>query len=256
MGTLSRIGTRLEAGAIGTGATAPRYVTMPAASSAFWTDGRAIDAGTAHIIDNNLSHLASESVRHLAWNPLYGEITWSSHNENSGWAGYEDADGYTAGTGLAAVTRANAISWDWRTAVVDGPFYLIQDRLLTAGGYGPRSVHVYVETDATGDGLALYAALTSSELPPDQNNIIAWDYTQDGSGNLAYVATGYANNQLVLDAATPIPPNTRWISRKRGSATSSSQVQVTQAWLWVGWRLFAVTGDQSSLISMSAFEVR
>ena len=255
---MSRIGERLEAGAIGTGATAPRYVTMPAAASAYWQDGRALDSGTAHIIDNNLSHLSAESCNHLCWYPGPGAITWVSHAVNSGWTTYEDADGYTAGTGLAAITRANAISWDWRTAVVHGPFKLTQDRLLTAGGYGPRLVHVSVETDCTsGAGLALYAALTNSEAPPDQNNLIAWTYTQDGSGALAYCANGYSVNGLTLTAATTIAPNTRWTARARASSrTSSTQTQLTQSWLWVGWRLYNVGGTLSEVLSVSAFEYR
>lgn len=254
---MSRIGERLEAGAIGTGATAPRYVIMPAAASAYWQDGRALDAGTAHILDNNLSHLSAESVRHLCWYAGPGAITWSSHANNSGWSGYEDADGYTAGTGLAAITRANAISWDWRTAICHGPFALTQDRLLTAGGYGPRLVHVAVETDCTsGSALALYAALTNSEAPPDQNNLIAWTYTGHPS-SLTYASNGYSVNGLTLSAASPVPSNTRWSSRQRAaSRVSSHQTQLTQAWLWVGWRLYNVGGTLSEVLSVSAFEYR
>lgn len=255
---MSRIGERIEQGAISTGSDAPRYVVMPAASSAYWTDGRALDSGTAHILRNNVAHLASESVNHLCWAPGPGAISWVSHAVNSGWGGYEDADNYTAPTTLAAITRANAISWDWRTAMVFGPFRLTQDRLLDTGGYGPRLVHVSIETDCTsGAGVLLYAALTSSEAPPDQNNLIAWTYTQDGSGAADYCANGYSVNGLTLTAAVPASPNARWTSRKRSSSRySSHQVQLTQAWLWTGWRLFNVGGDLSEILSVSAFEYR
>lgn len=254
---MSRIGERIYQGSVGTGATAPRCLAMPAAASAYWQDGRALDSGTAHILDSNLSHLSSESVRHLGWCAGPGSITFTSESVNSGWAGYEDAPTLTP----TDLTKPDAISWDERTALRWGPFAIPQDRALTLGGYGLRDVYARVDVDAvTGgasDGLYLFAALTASELAPDIGNVLAWTYTQDGSGLALRATAGRRTVLLVLQAGGPSLPNARWQSRTLGpSGTTSAQVQLVEAWLWIGWRVVGAGGTLSSVVSVSAYESR
>ena len=43
--------------------SAPVYVRHPAVASAPWHDGAALDAGTAHIVHNNVSHLEGQNAR-------------------------------------------------------------------------------------------------------------------------------------------------------------------------------------------------
>jgi hypothetical protein len=248
---MTRIGERLGAG---TGANLPRILKMPPAASAFWQDGRFLDAGTAMILDSNLAHLAHESTRHIGWSLGPGALTHSPDLTASGWDGYEDTDAPTSAP-LIDAPLDRVISWDERTAMDFGPIFGVQDHTNAAGLDVLRRVAVAVHCDAptpSGDnGLHLYAALTLDPSPPSQNNALAWARTGSLVNPQPLVA-GEGVATLDLQVADPADPSLVVRSRADGSHGPTSH-RALAYWVWVGWRS-NLSGAR--IISVSAYERR
>lgn len=235
-----RIGERLSV-------TLPRYIKHPAAGSGWVGDGKFMDAGAWHIFDSNLSHLSSESLRH--WGCVFGpgNSTYVG-NARDGYDDIEDkSDAFTI-----ADPPTTTISWDQRTAVRLGPFPLIQDRPLARGGYGPRKIHVRVQT-YVGALAKLYvmAALTTSPATPDQGALIVGV----GSGTLSAVGQippGTTRVNISLECPDTVPANAVQRCRSDG-ARGPASIEQALGWLWVGWQRGTGAADVTSI---SAFETR
>jgi hypothetical protein len=223
--------------------TAGEYFAHPPAASTEWADGDSLDAGTAHILDSNISHLAAESCRHLVVDVLPLIAKLNDH-------GYDALDDVSEPpAGAYAAGSLNYISWDRETGRCYGPFFGIADRVLTdVPGYGLRTVRVMVDTNAASNAsLTIFLALTATRDPP----------TDDGA--LTFVsfnpASGRQQTPKDLDADTPPALGGRSARRCRptASATTGQYVYPAEYWLWVGWY---ATDAADHVVAVSAYESR
>lgn len=247
---MSRIGERLST-------TDPHYIKHPAAGGSWVGDARPMDAAAAMTLDNNLSHLSAESLRHWAWALGPGDQTWVGNGTTTpdGFGfdqrAYDDVEPKASTFGIGD-KAADLIAWDHRTAMVFGPFPLIQDRPLARGGYGPRKIRIDVQAYVdTGAQLNIIAALTPSAEPPDKGVLVIGT----AAGDIAHVNTapaGTSFHTIHLECPDTVPTNSVWRARRDGSHGPAS-IELPLGWLWVGWR--RGTGD-AAIISVSAFETR
>lgn len=200
-------------------------------STGEWVDGQAIDAGTAQIVDSNLSQLARESLHHLgsAFGP--GQI------------GTQIGNGYAALVDLSSVTNASswpqAVAWVQSAGMCWGPFDLTQDRVTTDGN-ALRKVRIHADVyGGTGSSLTVYAAITQgSGVPRDENTVAV---------NRAVAASGRGTVTMDL-TPTRVPPSTR---RSRVTPTESSAFLNLYVWLF-----FHGTDSNDAAYSASCWETR
>lgn len=241
---MSRIGERLST-------TAPRYIKHPAHGEGWAGDSVPMDAGTAMILDNNLSHLSNESLRH--WGSALGPGSNVSAATVNGSTGYDDIESYV--TDAFGSSAAKVVAWDVRTSFCFGPFALIQDRPLARGGYGPRKVRVAARCAVTGAAVfRVAAALTATPTPPnDQPGGVLVIGVPAGTVNaIGNIPTGTGTHTIDLECPDPVPVNSVWRARS-GGARGPASIDLPLAWLWVGWYLHSGT---ATLINVDCYETR
>ena len=241
---MSRIGRRIGAGS---GAEIPRYIKHPAGSSgnSWLAQNDPIDAGTAHIIDNNLSHLSAECARHLVWDHTVGATA-----AVDGWdADYSDSPNTAGG----ADSLPWSIAWDNRTARCYPLPAMIADRDLPEGGLGLREIRVQIYADVnTDNSLRLFAAITATEAPPTEGALAL--ATAYGTISAPTTATsGLKRIEIALRAELPAgPPREEWAHNAGGDTANAATVPVHAGYLWVGWK----SSDAANEIhAISAYEV-
>ena len=233
---MSRIGQRLST-------TAPRYIKHPAAASAWVQDARFIDAGTAMMIDNNLSHLSHESLRQLAAMSGPGSLTAS---QNGTWVtaigtrAYDDVEPTT--TAASHPIKATLIAWDARVSRRIGPIVAIQDRLLATGGYGPRKIRVYARCELSAGTMHVLAAMTPTESPPNTGTLVF-------AGELV---AGTSTVDIDLECPSTIQPVSPWTARPSTGRGAVSH-PVAEFYVWIGWCLHA--GGSGAIRSISVLEM-
>lgn len=241
---MTRIGERLST-------TAPRYIKHPAHGEGWAGDSIAMDAGSAMIFDNNASHCSSESLRH--WGSALGPGSNVSAATVNGSTGYDDIEAYTtSGAGASAV---KLVAWDVRTSFCFGPFALIQDRALTRGGYGPRTVRVAARCYVAGGAqFRVAAALTPTAAPPNDQpgGTLVVGVAAGTINTIADVSAGTNTHTIDLECPDTVPANAVWRAR-RGGARGPASIELSLAWLWVGWYLHSGT---ATLINVDAYETR
>jgi len=241
---MSRIGRRIGAGS---GAEIPRYIKHPAGSSgnSWLAQNDPIDAGTAHIIDSNISHLSAECARHLVWDHTVGATA-----AVDGWdADYSDSPNANGSAdGLPWI-----IAWDNRTARCYPLPAMIADRDLPEGGLGLREIRVQIYADVnTDNSLRLFAAITPTEAPPTEGSLAL--ATAYGTINAPTTATsGLKRIEITLRAELPAgPPREEWVHSAGGDGINAATVPVHAGYLWVGWK----SSDAANEIhAISAYEV-
>jgi hypothetical protein len=204
------------------------FIRMPTGGADFLQDGDSLDAGTAHHIDSNLSHLVAESYRH-----------WVSNRILRIWGNTSDvATFYDApAVGSESSESLYQIAWSKATALQFGPFPAIIDRALTTppGGLTIRRVRVKLDVRD--------AALTASPEPPT-------------SGYLAFAETTLnsspATATLDLDVPAPMRPREVWRCRSADGG-GSVLVPVVPVWLWIG-RHWVGGSSGGQIRSVSAWE--
>jgi hypothetical protein len=251
---MSRIGERLST-------TNPRYIRHPPATSQPWGNGRFVDAGLAHIVDNNLSHLSHESCRHLVWALGPGTLAHTPAVLASGWQGLSDSPQVPSSPRDPPII---GISWDRRTAMRFGPFVAVSDRVTSQGVLAPRRVDVAVDvwaatptpdpSTAPWNGLYLYAALTADPSPPSESALASGV----GAGTVAAPrALTIGGNRAVRTISLAVPDDlgatASWRCRHDGTLRGRRTVGVPAYWLWVGWRASLAN---CAVISISAYETR
>lgn len=241
---MSRIGRRIGAGS---GAEIPRYIKHPAGSSgnSWLAQNDPIDAGTAHIIDSNLSHLSAECARHLVWDHTVGAMA-----AVDGWdADYSDSPNATG----SASDLPWMIAWDNRTARCYPLPAMIADRDLPEGGLGLREIRVQVYADVnTDNSLYLFAAITPTEAPPTEGSLALG--TAYGTIEAPTTATaGLKRIEIVLRAELPAgPPMEEWTHGAGGDGNNAATVPVHAGYLWVGWKSSDALNE---IHAISAYEV-
>ncbi len=222
MTILGLIGERLDEAATPPG----QYRKVPPLADSWLADGRPIDAGTAMIIDSNLSHLSYESLRHLVMMPGIGGMKGAGNCWNN------LADGAPPAPPAGTTTALEAeISWDRRCARRYGAFPGIQDRAVTTGGAALRSIkfRVYalsgVVTTGTGT-LTMYVAVTRSSAPPDLGYLAFEKFNINVTTNTAFEKSLVIPEGLTGGMAA-------WRCRA-DTSHGSVMVEVPEFWCWVG----------------------
>lgn len=224
-----------------------KYIRHPPASSGWLEDGDSLDAGTAHLIHSNLSHLSARNVRPLAHVLGPGDV------DNATWSG---------GFGGVIDATADGVSSDpyelipWvrdSTAFVCGPVALSHTRIGTSpAGLYPRKIRVVVQATKSaqaGTELHIYGVLTGAPDSPLRSHRIA-----AARDSVTDASAGTHTFDLTLDPSAPVRPSEEWRCRASGASEGATSV-VTPAWVWVGWRSTTTSFDPDTVESVSIFEV-
>lgn len=225
-----------------------RYVKHPAVASGHLADGDPLDAGTAHIVHSNLSHLSERNVRLVAHALGPGEVDWQG-----AWSGVIDETQI-----VGAVDVYSLIPWYRdRTAKLFGPLALSMARVQTApAGLVPRKIRVVVQgtkSAMVGTDLYVYAVLTATCDTPIRSLRYATATASKSAGG---------SDTLCVFNLTLTPelvrPTQEWPCREASSGLGATAA-ITPAWLWVGWRstttLGLVGSDPDTIESISVFEI-
>jgi hypothetical protein len=223
-----------------------RYVKHPAAASGWLADGDPFDAGTAHLVHSNLSHLSERNVRLVGHLAGPGEVDWEG-----AWSGVIDAtaDGVSA-------DPYELIPWTRdATAVMVGPVALSHARVgVDPAGLYPRKVRVVVQATKSAQSsteLHVYAVLTATPDTPLRSQRLATDRDNVSNGGSDTLVVF----DLTLSCDAPVRPSEEWRCRAEGADEGASSF-VTPAWVWVGWRsTTTAAGDPDTIESVSVFEV-
>lgn len=223
-----------------------RYIAHPPAASGHLPDGAPLDAGSAHIVHSNLSHLAARNVRPIGHATGPGDISLTTLVD--AWADVWDASG---GSDTDPYSEIPWLRPD--TAALFGPVALAYSRTGTApAGHYPRKVRVVIQAEKSADPgstLTVYAVLTRGADVPRRAPRLAQAYASrlDSSAGAWTV-------ELELACDAPVRPTTSWRSRADG-ADVVAETALTPAWVWVGWQSDADAGDPDRVESISAFEI-
>lgn len=227
---------------IGLIASDSRYIKHPAAAAAdsFVKDGRPIDAGTAHVITNNLNVLHRESGRHLLTWLGPGDISQPTSN---GWSALNEEIPDSA----HRTTTETEIAWNvfastQPTAVCDGPFFIGKGREDLSSTYGANLnllSRVRFWLSWYSDGAAsfkAYFAATAGPAPPS-------------SGYIALATATTTSATLVHTSATLDLTSAQ---RRPWQSGASGASDCDEVYLWLGWRWAAAP---NGWLSCSAYEV-
>lgn len=228
-----------------------KLIPTPDSAAGWLPDGAPLDAGTAHIIHSNLSHLAERNTRLIGHAPLQGDIT-NTTTFTTPWADAETDFDDTSTDELAIIpwTRPGC-AWCF------GPVALSHTRLGAApAGFWPREVRVvvqaYKDNDTLGGGgpttMRIMAALVSSPDTPLRASRLDDDFRDYTSAS-----TGAKIADITLSCDAPVRPTASWRSRPTGDVAPST-VSLAQAWVWVGWCTDAAS-PADRIESVSVFEV-
>lgn len=212
--------------------TTPRYVRHPPVATWPWRDGRSVDAGTAHIVHNNLSHLSERNLRHIANLQGPGAVLgYANTNASNAYLARNIQDAQRPADGTTGVDlKLLQISWD-RTydCLMAGPIPAVGVNLQTDPlGYVPRAIRIRVvgaKTLPTGY-LYFVTALTLGPVPPNLVRPLVV------SGSSDYTAVGPVTFEVASLVPTgPILPTREFTSRPDGATTT----RVADLYVWVGW---------------------
>lgn len=208
-------------------------------------NGAPLDAGTCQVVDNNISHLARVSQRHLDWWPYkMNLIDYSSGAGTAPYTGYLDASEPTTATDYQTIPWAQKAG-----SVIMGPYDMIVDR-DSDRGLVLRKIRVVVsKVIANGSNkLQLFFALTPDRESP-------WNGLFYTFGTVI-AANGTSKITYDLDAAV-VTGNTqlRYVTRlcRDSGARGSRTVQCVPASVAVG--AYGIASGQS-IAGISVYEVR
>lgn len=205
--------------------SSPKYYKHPPGGSGWAQDGRPLDAGTAHILHNNVSVLAHENTRHLAWIKGPGSIGSTTPD----WSGIIDGSPDTTNAPYSMIPWVQG-----RDAVVVGPYVPSYTRLGTdPPGMYPRRVQVVIhltKSATSSSVLDVMACLIAGEGTPLRGQVVAAATARLTEA----VHAGERFVPLVLNAARPIAPSEGWRSRASG-ASVGAVTGVCPLRVWVGW---------------------
>lgn len=202
-------------------------------STALWIDGDAVDAGTAMILDSNLSQQARESLHQLGC--ALGPGLLVSQTQTSEYLYLLDQ-----ATPSNAASQVEQVGWTQARAMCFGPFDLTADTRLT-DGVTSRQVIVSVDCDAsTTTSLVLYAAVTQGPAIPTPTTVMGFRRSS--------VTTASRTTQQIGVGVQAVAGVVR-----RGQQSPSEPTSYTDAYVWLAWR---ATGESDYIYAVSVYEVR
>ena len=213
------------------GEVLPEGRRLCTASTDVWLNGDSVDAGTAMILDSNLSQQSRESMHHLGDALGPGDV-------------YANVGSYANLLDRYAQVNAPSplleVSWAQRTSMCFGPFDLTGD-LRTTDGNVLRKIRVSIDCNkGASNSLTCYVAATQGPGIPLPD-------TQIGSTSAVLAGTGRVQTQLTM-AINPIRPSTRRCSQ--GPVEFGPYADL---FVWVAWRS---TDVSDAIYSVSVWEVR
>ena len=243
---MSIIGERFNDGS----GTLSQYRPHPPAASCYFANGDAVDAGTVQEMDQNISHLAAESYRHLVWQPLMG-LTPQHASYAAGYAGFNDVTAPPTGITTDLVFQ---IPWDsglYGSSMRFGPFFAVCDNPVV-GGWSPRRVLCEIEMNSIGTGnLIVYMAMTLRPDPPTASYVDGTLFRYTGA-----ISGGGERWAEIMSPTQPRMPYTGPSQQCRpasASVPSSSRMSAgIQFYIWCG--MFS-SNAADSIGSFSACEV-
>jgi hypothetical protein len=202
-------------------------------STALWIDGDAIDAGTAMILDSNLSQQARESLHQLGC--ALGPGLLVSQSQVNEFAYLLDQE-----TPTNAPSQVRQVSWSQARTMCFGPYDITPDRRTTDGTIA-RGVVVSVDCDAsTTTSLVLYAAVTQGPAIPTDTTFLGFARVPVTTASRTTVEISLGG-QAVAGIV------------RRGQQNPSEMTTMTEAYVWLAWR---ATGESDYLYAVSVYEVR
>ena len=228
-----------------------RYVLHPPAASGWLPDGAPLDAGSAHLVHSNLSHLSERNVRLLAHTTGPGPVTAST--STAAWTDIIDA------APDAAADAWGVIPWQRPdNAFLCGPVARAHTRLGTApAGFYPRKVRVVVQgwkADSFNTELTVVAALTSTADTPLRSQVYARAQHQVLDTAVTTPGGDPFLFDLNLNCTLPLRPTQTWRCREDGDAEGAA-VSLVPGWVWVGWYSSTSPVHPDRVESVSVFEV-
>jgi hypothetical protein len=225
---------------IASAAAARMYARPPGGDSQLWNDGCPVDAGTAMLASNDLTHRRAESMRQLLNEPLQGALTVIN---SGGWLTVDEDVPPAADRTLPE----EELAWTRQVARCWGPFTLVRDNDQVAPGYAalPRAVRFKVRCKSNGSAvLTLYVAATTSRLPP-AGGALACTSMQTMTTTSA-TATWLACT-LGMRQGTP-----RSVVASADNEWDTGSARPEEYWLWLGWKMVA---GSAKLLAVSAWEL-
>lgn len=240
-----------------------RAYYAPSSPDTRWRDGRAIDAGTAHVLANDLAHYSAESLRHLVCSATPGGF-----DTNPG-KGLADAWSTSTVLGIAiptdiATESPAEIPWNQLCSMRFLLPHSVRDRPRKARGLALRRVRVSIDCECElEDGVRLFVALTSGRARPLEGPLLAFRYTGDaglvaGADNvdedyaaLAVLASGRQTVHVVLEPNAIDYPR-QWVYTRESNASGRQVSQAISTTLWIGWTLSS--SSNFAIYSVSAYE--
>lgn len=215
------------------GEVLPQGRRLCTASTNVWLNGDAIDAGTAMILDSNLSQQTRESLHQLGC--ALGPGVLLNQTQANEFAYLLDQE-----TPSNAASQVRQVSWTQPRTMCFGPFDITQDTRLT-DGITSRRVVVSVDCDAsTTSSLVLYAAVTQGPAIPTDTTCLGFARTP--------VTTA---SRTTVDITVSVQPVAGVV--RRGQQNPSEMTTFTDAYVWIAWR---ATSDADYLYAVSVYEVR
>ena len=215
------------------GEVLPEGRRLCTASTDVWLNGDSIDAGTAMILDSNLSQQSRESLHHLG-NAL-GPGLLVSQTQTSEFQYLLDQE-----TPTNAASQLRQVGWTQARTMCFGPFDLVQDTRLTDGNTS-RRVQVVVDCDAsTTSSLVIYAAVTQGPAIPTDTTFLAFARVP--------VLTASRTRHTITLSVQPVAGVVR-----RGQQNPSEMTTYGDQYIWVAWR---ATSDADYIYAIDCWEVR
>ena len=215
------------------GEVLPQGRRLCVASTDVWLNGDPIDAGTAMILDSNLSQQARESLHHLGC--ALGPGLLVSESQTSEFRYLLDQE-----TPSNAPSQVRQVGWTQARSACFGPFDLTQDARLTDGN-SSRRVHVVVDCDAnTTSSLVLYAAVTQGPAIPTDTTCLAF-------ACIPVVTASRARHTMPL-SVQPVAGIVR-----RGQQNPTEMTTYSDAYVWLAWR---ATSESNYIYAIDCWEIR
>ena len=215
------------------GEVLPQGRRLCVASTDVWLNGDSVDAGTAMILDSNLSQQARESLHHLGC--ALGPGLLVSESQTSEFQYLLDQE-----TPSNAASQVRQVGWTQNRSACFGPFDLVQDTRLTDGNTS-RRVQVVVDCDAsTTSSLVLYAAVTQGPAIPTDTTFLAF-------ARSPVVTASRARHTITL-SVQPVAGIVR-----RAQQSPSEMTTYSDAYVWLAWR---ATSNANYIYAIDCWEVR
>lgn len=223
----------------------PRYYRHPPAADGHLADGMPLDSGSAHVVHNNVTHLAVENVR------LLGHAVGPGTN-----LPIDPFTGLTDAAPASDLSLLANVSWRQTDAGMSfGPFAAVFSELgVDPPGFKPRKIRVafeVIQSTQFASDMALAAALTTGPGTPLQATVLALATSHPvTAGTGTPTPALHSVHVIELEVEAPQRPTESWRSADLDAVT------VLPLWVWVGYYTSAAVLGVDSIESVSVWEVK